>query len=163
MVANDQSLTVRLIPEEIRKIEQFVDDICDQLFINDTYYGNILMSITELFQALCEKTPGETLKITYNTDYKQIKITAQPIDTEIINVIESDIEIENVLDGQFNKNVYLIKSLVDQYEVSDNALILNFDISALHNEIYKKRADQLHSYLENEKEKKKKEKSSDNI
>ena len=162
MVANDQSLTVKLHPEEIRKIEQFVDDICDQLFINDTYYGNILMSITELFQALCHKTPGEVLNITYNTDYKEIKITAQPVDTEIINVIESDIDIDQVTEGEYNKNVYLIKSLVDQFEVDDNALILNFDISALHNEIYKKRADQLQAYLKNEKVKKK-EKSSDNL
>lgn len=162
MVANDQFLTVKLVPGEIRKIEQFVDDISDQLFINDTYYGNILMTLTELFQALCEKSPGETLKITYNTDYKIIKMTAQPIDSEIINVIETDIDIENVLDGPYSKNVYLIKSLVDQYEVSGDAVILNFDISALHNEIYKKRADQLQSYLEN-KEVKKKEKSSDNI
>jgi len=162
MVANDQSLTVKLLPEEIRKIEQFVDDICDQLFINDTYYGNILMSITELFQALCHKTPGEILNITYNTDYKVIKITAQPIDSEVINVIESDIDIDQVMEGEYNKNVYLIKSLVDQFEVDDNALILNFDISALHNEIYKKRADQLQAYLKNEKVKKK-EKSSDNL
>ena len=42
------------------------------------------------------------------------------------------------------------------------ALILNFDISALHNEIYKKRAEQLQAYLKNEKVKKK-EKSSDNL
>ncbi len=151
MVANDQSLTVKLLPEEIRKIEQFVDDICDQLFINDTYYGNILMSITELFQALCQKTPGEVLKI-----------TAQPVDTEFINVIESDIDIDQIAEGEYNKNVYLIKSLVDQFEVDDNALILNFDISALHNEIYKKRAEQLQAYLKNEKVKKK-EKSSDNL
>ncbi len=162
MVANDQSLTVKLIPEEIRKIEQFVDDICDQLFINDTYYGNILMSVTELFQALCHKTPGEILNITYNTDYKEIKITSQPVDSKIISVIESDIDIDQVMEGEYNKNVFLIKSLVDQYEVKDNALILNFDISALHNEIYKKRADQLQAYLKNEKVKKK-QKSSDNI
>jgi hypothetical protein len=162
MVANDQSLTVKLLPEEIRKIEQFVDDICDQLFINDTYYGNILMSITELFQALCQKTPGEVLNITYNTDYKEIKITAQPVDNEIINVVESDIDIDQVTEGTYNKNVYLIKSLVDQFEVNDDALVLNFDISALHNEIYKKRAEQLQAYLKNEKVKKK-EKSSDNL
>ena len=146
MVANDQSLTVKLLPEEIRKIEQFVDDICDQLFINDTYYGNILMSITELFQALCQKTPGEVLNITYNTDYKEIKITTQPVDNEIINVVESDIDVDQVTEGTYNKNVYLIKSLVDQFEVNDDALVLIFDISALHNEIYKKRAEQLQAY-----------------
>ena len=58
MVANDQSLTLTLVPKEIRKIEHFVDDICDQLFINDTYYGNILMSITELFNTLCLRQTG---------------------------------------------------------------------------------------------------------
>ena len=66
------------------------------------------------------------------------------------------------MEGRFNKNIYLIKSLVDKYEIEEDALILNFDISALHNEIYKKRADQLHSYLKKE-EIKKKQKSGDNI
>jgi hypothetical protein len=162
MVSNDQFLEVELVPSEIRKIEHFVDDICDQLFINDTYYGNILMSITELFNTLCEKSPGEILNITYNTDYKKVTISAQPIDSEIINVIESDIDLDNILDGQFNKNIFLIKSLVDQYEIKEDALILNFDISALHNEIYKKRAVQLQNYLKKE-EIKKKQKSSDNL
>ena len=162
MVSNDQFLEVELVPSEIRKIEHFVDDICDQLFINDTYYGNILVSITELFNTLCEKSPGEILNITYNTDYKKVTISAQPIDSEIINVIESDIDLDNIMDGQFNKNIFLIKSLVDQYEIKKDALILNFDISALHNEIYKKRAGQLQNYLKKE-EIKKKQKSSDNL
>ena len=162
MVSNDQFLEVELVPSEIRKIEHFVDDICDQLFINDTYYGNILMSITELFNTLCEKSPGESLNITYNTDYKKVTISAQPIDSEIINVIESDINLDNILDEQFNKNIFLIKSLVDQYEIKEDALILNFDIRALHNEIYKKRAGQLQNYLKKEDVKKKK-KSSDKL
>ena len=162
MVANDQSLKLTLVPREIRKIEHFVDDICDQLFIYDTYYGNILMSITELFNTLCEKSPGEVLNITYNTDYKQITITAQPIDKEIVNVIESDIDINNIMDGPFSKNVFLIKSLVDAYEVEEDALILNFDIAALHNEIYKKRAQKLKSYLKKE-DVKKKQKSGDQL
>ena len=162
MVSNDQFLEVELVPSKIRKIEHFVDDICDQLFINDTYYGNILMSITELFNALCEKSRGEILNITYNTDYKKVTISAQPIDSEIINIIESDIDLDNILEGKFNKNIFLIKSLVDQYEIKEDALILNFDISALHNEIYKKRAGQLQNYLKKE-DVKKKQKSSDNL
>jgi hypothetical protein len=162
MVANDQSLRITLVPKEIRKIEHFVDDICDQLFINDTYYGNILMSITELFHTLCEKSPGEELNITYNTDYKQIKITAQPIDKEIVNVIESNIDINQLMDGPYNKNIFLIKSLADAYETEEDALILNYDIGALHNEIYKKRAQQLQSYLKKE-DVKKKQKSSDQL
>ena len=162
MVTNDQSLKLSLVPKEIRKIEHFVDDICDQLFINDTYYGNILMSITELFNTLCEKSPGEVLNITYNTDYKQIKITAQPIDKEIVNVIESDIDIDHIMEGPFSKNIFLIKSLVDTYEIEEDALVLNFDIAALHNEIYKKRAQQLQSYLKKE-DVKKKQKSGDQL
>lgn len=162
MVANDQSLELTLVPKEIRKIEHFVDDICNQLFINDTYYGNILMSITELFNTLCEKSPGESLHITYNTDYKQIRIIAQPIDKEIVNVIESDIDLDNIMDGPYSRNIFLIKSLVDAYEIEEDALILNFDIGALHNEIYKKRADQLQSYLKKE-DVKKKQKSGDTL
>ncbi len=66
------------------------------------------------------------------------------------------------MDGPYSRNIFLIKSLVDAYEVEEDALILNFDIGALHNEIYKKRADQLQSYLKKE-DVKKKQKSGDKL
>jgi len=47
MVNNNQVFEIELVPSSIREIERLVDLICDQLFINDTYYGSILMAVTE--------------------------------------------------------------------------------------------------------------------
>ena len=51
MVSNDQSFEFELNPNTLREIEHFSDLICDQLFINETYYGNILMSWMKVLQS----------------------------------------------------------------------------------------------------------------
>jgi hypothetical protein len=82
MLMNDQSLEVALEPQSIIKIERFVDTVCDQLLINDTYYGSILMAVTEMFSICLEKSESNILSIQYSTDYQTLKINFQPIDTE---------------------------------------------------------------------------------
>ena len=129
MVNNDQTVTVKLIPENIREIEAFVDRVCDQLFINDTYYGNILMSLTEMFNYLLGHNSVKKLEITYNSNYEKI-------------------DIDNVVDEENHKNLFLIHSLVDTVHVSENEILsLEFDISALHNEIYQSRKSLLKDYF----------------
>ncbi len=148
MVNNDQSVSIDLIPECIRDIEQFVDTVCDQLFINDTYYGNILMSVSELFNYLIENNESNTINITYNSDYKSINIAFQPVDNQLVNKISNKIGFDHVLENDENKDLFLIHSLVDNINLIDEqTLSLEFDISALHNEIYKQRSALLKIYF----------------
>lgn len=148
MVNNNQSFSVKLQPDSIRDIELFVDTICDQLFINDTYYGNILMSITELFNYLLENKHGDSLNITYNSDYKNIEISFQPIDTEAGTRLTEPVDFDKIIHKDSDKNIFLIHSLVDNIRlINKDTLSLEFDISALHNEIYNKRAALLAKYF----------------
>lgn len=148
MVNNNQSVSIKLQPESIRDIEIFVDAICDQLFINDTYYGNILMSLTEIFNFLIANSPNDKLNITYNSDYKTIAISFYPIDNQIVRSISRPIDIDEIINQDGDKNIFLIHSLVDNISNSgEEKLTFEFDISALHNEIYKKRAAILKNYF----------------
>jgi len=146
---NNQSVSIKLKPKSIRDIEIFVDTICDQLFINDTYYGNILMSLTELFNyLLIDSNDDDELNITYNSDYKKIEISFYPIDTQTINSLTRPISIEDILHQESNKNIFLINSLVDNITINnDKNLSFEFDVSALHNEIYNQRAGLLKKYF----------------
>ncbi len=146
---NNQSVSIKLQPESIRDIEVFVDTICDQLFINDTYYGNILMSLTELFNYLLViNEDEENLNITYHSDYKKIKISFYNIDNQIINSLTKSINIDDIIHQDSNKNIFLINTLVDNITINDKGyLSFEFDISALHNDIYNYRADQLKRYF----------------
>lgn len=148
MVNNNQSVCVKLQPESIRDIEVFVDTICDQLFINDTYYGNILMAITELFNYLLENKHSDSLNITYNSDYKNIEVSFQPVDYQAGNKLSTPVDFDKIIHQDNDKNVFLIHSLVDNIsQVNKDTLSLEFDISALHNEIYNKRSALLTKYF----------------
>jgi len=148
MVNNNQSVSIKLQPESIRDIEIFVDAICDQLFINDTYYGNILMSLTEIFNYLITNSSNEKLNISYNSDYKNIAISFYPVDSQVVNSISNPVNIDDIINQDSDKNIFLIHSLVDNISnSSEKKLTLEFDISALHNEIYKKRASILKKYF----------------
>ena len=148
MVNNNQSVSIKLQPNSIRDIESFVDTICDQLFINDTYYGNILMSVTELFNYLLINNHEKKLNITYNSDYKNIIISFHPIDLQVIKSISKTIDIDDIIHQDNDKNIFLIHSLVDNItESNDDTISFEFDISALHNEIYNQRAATLKKYF----------------
>jgi hypothetical protein len=159
MVANDQSFEFELQPHALREIEHFADLICDQLFINETYYGNILMALTEFFDLLLKTSQEEMLKATYSTDYQEIKIQLQPIEPELITRFEQELNIDTLSDEKSDKSIYLIKKLVDNIDFpGKDSVSLVFDISALHNEVYEHRKSHLHSYFSETREKKVKEK-----
>ena len=148
MVNNNQLVSVKLQPNSIRNIESFVDTICDQLFINDTYYGNILMSLTELFNYLLINNQKENLNITYNSDYKSIVISFQPIDLQFLTRFSEAVDVDKILHKNNDENIFLIQSLVDNITISNNdTLSFEFDISALHNKIYNQRASTLKKYF----------------
>lgn len=147
MMNNNHSVSIKLQPESIRDIEIFVDTICDQLFINDTYYGNILMSLTELFNYLLD-SENDTLNITYNSDYKKIEISFYPVDIQMFSSLTKSINIDDIIHQESNKNIFLINSLVDNITTNiDGNLSFEFDISALHNEIYNHRSELLTKYF----------------
>ncbi len=148
MVNNNQSFSIKLEADSIRRIEQIVDLVCDQLFINDTYYGSILTALTELFEIMLKRQKSETFKIEYNTDYQKLTFRIYPVDQKIASNFEDEFSIDMLLDEEPQTSIFLIKSLVDSLHVEDKEIIqLSFDISALHNKIYEQRATQLKDYF----------------
>ncbi len=149
MVINNQSLTVNISKDSIREMESFIDKVCDQLFINETYYGNLLVSMTEVLSLLAESDQnGEKLEIVYNSDYSTIKFTLSPIAEEICLRLLSPISIDNLSNEESDKNFFLIYSTVDNITMNNiGQLIFEYDISALHKEIYEERKKHLLSYF----------------
>jgi len=149
MAHPDASLIFDLEKDSVSKIEHFVDFICDQLMINDTYSGNILVSLSEFFNLAKEVSLKGKMNISYSTDYQQIGINIEPIDNQLITVIKSKIEVASTEESPVHKSLYLLKALVDDIEFGkDNAINLFFDISAVHNKVYVHRQNTLSTYFE---------------
>lgn len=148
MINNNQSFAIELKPASVREIERIVDLICDQLFINDTYYGSILTSLTEIFELLLRENQSETFNVEYKTDYQVLTISIYPIDKHIIARFEIPVHIDILKDTDEQTGIFLIASLVDELKVREERILdLNFDISALHNKIYNHRVTQLEKYF----------------
>jgi len=148
MINNNQSFTIELKPDSIRELERIVDLICDQLFINDTYYGSILMALTEVFDLLLDEQTSETFNVEYKTDYHALTISIYPVDESIIDRFKLPVNIDSLQETDGQTAMFLIKSLVDELLITeDNVVQLNFDISALHDKIYKQRLSLLNNYF----------------
>jgi hypothetical protein len=148
MVTNDQSIEVPLEPQSTHEIEQFVETICDQLAINDIYYGNILISITTLFEELLREPVSESLRITYSTDHQVVRLNVQPVGHQLIKFLELWQEESGKGEKNLDKLTFLLHTLVDHiwFEGKD-AITLEYDISALHNRVWEQRQSQIHAYF----------------
>ncbi len=153
MISSNQAFEIKLQPASIREIERIVDLICDQLFINDTYYGSILISLTEVFGLLLNEQQTESFNVEYKTDYQMLTFSIYPVDKRIIARFELEVSIDSLKEQDEQTGVFLIKSLVDELTITDENIVkLNFDISALHNDIYNKRVIHLNYYFNVNKE-----------
>lgn len=134
MSMNDLSKKVVLEPQSIVDIERFVDTICDQHLINDTYYGSILIALTEMFSACLEKHPSKFLKIRYATDYQKVTISFQPVDAELVIGFTRKIGVDFDSEINIEKSIFIITSLTDSVKViGSDSIEISFDISDIHN------------------------------
>ncbi|HEY9114783.1 MAG TPA: hypothetical protein VIN10_08775 [Bacteroidales bacterium] len=149
MAHPDTTFVFDLKKDKVAKIEHFVDFICDQLLINETYSGNILISLSEFFNLVKEIYSKGKLNLTYSTDYQIIKIIIEPVDNQINTIIQSNANIEETELDSIKKSSYLLNALVDKIEFNENdSICLFFDISAVHNNVYAHRQLTLNSYFE---------------
>ena len=155
-----EKLTLESRPENISLVERFVEEICDYYNINDTYFGNILISLTEAFNnALIHgnnNDPERKIKVVFESKPKGLSFTVSdegagydpdevpdPLDLEIDTTTES------------GRGLFLIRSLSDKTEVSNGGSTIEmfFRISGIGHEAMKKRITHFNEYFQTKKQK----------
>ena len=144
MLKSEQAWHIKLAPQSIKEIEKFTDLVCDSLYINDTYYGNILMALTSTFDLCLEVLPGASLKMSYNTDYQSVTINIEASSGEILPLFTGQVDLG---DDERLAKVFLVQKLSDGCIVQGETVSIRFDISAMHNKVYDERMKHLHAYL----------------
>ena len=125
-----------------RSIEAYTEKICDNLFINDTYFGNILMCLTELNELFIENEIDGEVELSYETDFTNLAISAEPIEEEE----NKRHKIDKVLINS-NEHYQLIETLSDDIKIEEDGITLGFNIGALHKSIYESRLKHLKVYF----------------
>ena len=155
-----EKLTLDSRPENISSIERFVEEICDYYNINDTYFGNILIALTEAFQnALVhgnQNDPTKQIHVIFESKPKGLSFTVKDegagFDPD--NVPDPlDLEVEP--DTDKGRGVFLMRSLSDKMVVTDEgrSIEMFFRISGIGHEAMKKRISHFNEYYQTKKQK----------
>jgi len=155
-----EHLTLESRPENIRSIERFVEEICDYYNINDTYFGNILIALTEAFQnALVhgnQNDPSKSIKVVFESKPKGLSFTVSDEGSGFDpGMVPDPLDIEKEADTESGRGIFLMRTLSDKMEVSDGgrSVEMFFRISGIGHEAMKKRITHFNEYFQTRKHK----------
>jgi len=129
-------------------IEQFVEEVSDKLMINDTYFGNLISGLNDFYSLLIDIQPNTSIRLAYITDYQSISFLFYGVSRETASLFENTTE--NGLD-KIDDSVFIISNLTESIEVSEDGVVLTFDIGAMNRKIYDYRKTILSEYLKGQR------------
>ncbi len=152
MVALTKFLSINCKKDSIHKIEHFVEEISKNVFINETYFGNLLTSVSILYSYLEKFGKNENLEFHYDTDYKSLKIEVQGADRESMEKVIKKINLQDTDMDEEATDIFTIQNLTDKikYLKNRNSIVLIYDISAVHDQVYNRRKRMLLHYFQKE-------------
>ncbi len=144
--------------ENLTKVENFVDEICEAYYITNSYYGNILMAILEAVKNAIlhgnKNNPDKKVKISFKSVPNGLcfSIKDQGDGFDFRNV-PNPIEAGDGLAKDVGKGIFLIRSLADQvsYNSKGNVVEIVFFISSINQETTLNRISQIHRYFNKQK------------
>lgn len=155
-----RSLKLNSVPTEIHEVERFVEEICDESNINNSYFGNILVAVTEAFENAMihgnESNPQRQVIISFENVPKglsfEVKNEGKGFDIALIPDA-ADVEGNPEKKGT---GLFLIKSLADEVIYSDNGRCIQmlFYISSINQQIADERRNKLKAFKNVRKEEK---------
>lgn len=132
-----QDLQIASVTENLNVVESLVDEVCEEFRINEDYYGNILIALTE----------AVTNAIQHGNKYdpkKNIRLSFIPKEKELAFTIKDEgdgFDFNNLPDPTDPKNIekphgrgiYLMKHLADEVEFSEDGRTVQLKFSLLAN------------------------------
>jgi serine/threonine-protein kinase RsbW len=154
------SLKLQSSITEIHKLEKFVEEICDEYNINNSYFGNILLSLTEAFENALfhgnKSNPAKLVKISFESKPKGLLFEVHDEGKGFdFNNIPDATDIEGNPEKR-GAGLFMIKSLADEIHFSDQGRCIQilFYISSINQQIAIDRIQSLNSFIKSGKEEK---------
>lgn len=150
MVENKQIIQLKSQLSEIHKIESLVEKLCDQYKLNTTYFGNILIALTEavsnaiLHGNKLSANKYVTVTFEYLSNGFRFSVEDEGEGFDFMNFPDPT-DISKEITG---RGIYLIKTLSDNVEFAKNGscIIIDFVIENFNREITLKRIDKLRNF-----------------
>lgn len=163
MIRRKQELELKSDIKNIYKVEKFIEEISDLYHINNTYFGNLMIAITEAVKnAIIHGNSNDKtkkVKIEFLSDSRGLsfKIIDQGKGFDFKN-LPSPLNGENGEAEKIGRGIFLIKTLADEvnFNKTGNEIELIFKISSINQETSLERIEKLKQYNKLVTKKKKK-------
>jgi serine/threonine-protein kinase RsbW len=153
MIDKRKELSFKSAVENIHLVEKFIDDISDEYNINNTYFGNILIAVTEAVTNAIKhgnkQNPGKTVSVIFATQSRGFSFTISDEGNGFdVTKITDPTDAEHNTNPSEGRGLFLIKSLADEVNFSNNGKTIEiiFDISSINAEMTLNRINQLNAY-----------------
>jgi len=138
---------------EIPEVERFVEDICDYYNLNNSYFGNISVAVTEAVENAIIHGNNENnekhVLIHFNFSQKSIDFTIEDEGSGFdFNAIPDPTDILNNPEKK-GTGIYLIKVLADDVRFLENGrkVQLIFNITSINKEVFINRKKHIDDYF----------------
>jgi len=160
MIKKLRKLEFKSLKQNIHLIEKFVDEICDDFNIFNSYFGNIIIALTEaVTNAIIHGNKNNPLKkviVTFKSKSTGLSFSVEDEgDGFNFNNIPDPTEVTDIKIEDTQKGLFLIKSLADEVHFYESGRIVEivFKVSSINNDITLERINQLNQYSSVKKEK----------
>lgn len=114
--------------ENINLIEKLIDDICLEHKVNEDYYGNILIAMTEAVNNAMhhgnKSNPQKECKVTYEITDKKLTFTVEDEGAGFeFDSLPDPTDPKNI-EKPHGRGVFLMKNLSDEIEYSEGGSIV---------------------------------------
>ena len=157
MVENKKQIKVRSSREGVHELETFVEDICYEYNIINTYYSNIQLALNEAFMNARihgnDNDPEKKIDISFFSDQKGLHFLVKDEGDgfDFQNYLDKDITDLPEGDEQGERGILVIKMLVDELNFYDkgSTIELIFYISSINYSLTLERKKHLENYFKN--------------
>lgn len=155
-----RSLKLRSVPTEVHKLERFTEELCDEYNINNSYFGNILVVLTEAFENAMfhgnAADPEKFITISFEPRPKgflfEVRDEGKGFDFD--NIPDAT-DVEGNPEGK-GTGLYLIHSLADEVSFTDRGRCIRilFSIASINQQTSIERRNLLNDFVKSGKEEK---------
>jgi len=153
MIHHRQKITLDRGLKDLRKLELFVEKLCDQFNIYNNYFGIILYSLTEVYRVSIPKTKeAVSVKLVFNATAKGFvfQFFGSSFDDEFVDVLRNSCDLEEKVElSDLEQTVAILKRVTDGMHLEENDSIrVFFDIASIHFELSQNRVMLLNGYFD---------------
>ncbi len=120
--------------ENLNKVEFLINDICKKHKVNDDYYGNILIALTEAVNNAIhhgnKSNPNKEVSITYSSDGPLLRFTIRDDGPGFdFDNLPDPTDPQNI-EKPHGRGVFLMRNLADEIEFNDDGatVIMHFNL-----------------------------------